>query len=174
MKSISYVFLTVLLLFITLLVVDLGRDSGSQQVPFADLASMKVDSQLPTALSIFIFSYTFQFMVFQSYVELENRTNWRMEQASMISQFIYSGALITTGITGVLLFGSSIKSDLLANIGSRSSGLSIFVRNLYAVLLMFHLPYIFFALKEYVLVMYDEVTSNTLTKHLEHKLKLHE
>ena len=97
-----------------------------------------------------------------------------MEQASMISQFIYSGALITTGITGVLLFGSSIKSDLLANIGSRSSGLSIFVRNLYAVLLMFHLPYIFFALKEYVLVMYDEVTSNTLTKHLEHKLKLHE
>ena len=77
----------------------------------------------------------------------------------MLALGIYTVALVATGLTGAYLFGNSIKTDLLANIGSKASGLSIFIRNLYALILLFHLPYIFFAVKEFVLVLYDEIKS---------------
>ena len=78
--------------------------------------------------------------------------------------------MISTGVTGVLLFGATVKTDLLLNIGEKAGGLSIFIRIIYCFILVFHLPYIFFALKEYVLVMYQEIVDNTLSNHLESKL----
>mmetsp|Transcript_32814 Transcript_32814/g.43257 ORF Transcript_32814/g.43257 Transcript_32814/m.43257 type:complete len:138 (+) Transcript_32814:829-1242(+) len=137
------------------------------------MASVKVDQHLLTAISILLFAYSFQFIVFPAYVELENRSNWRFEQASLWGLIIYTVAMISTGITGVLLFGASVKTDLLLNIGEKAGGLSIFIRIIYCFILMFHLPYIFFALKEYVLVMYEEIASSTLSTHLETKLQQH-
>ena len=170
LRSISYVFLTVLGLFITLLVMELARDDGSKKLPFDEMAAIKVDSHLLTAISILLFAYSFQFIVFPCYSELENRSNWRFEQASLWGLLIYTTAMIVTGITGVLLFGAEVKSDLLLNIGEKAGGLSIFIRIIYCIILVFHLPYIFFALKEYVLVMYEEISSSTLSNHLESKL----
>ena len=173
LKSISYVFLTVLGLFITLLITEQARDDGAKRLPFEEMASVKVDQHLLTAISILLFAYSFQFIVFPAYVELENRSNWRFEQASLWGLLIYTVAMISTGITGVLLFGASVKTDLLLNIGEKAGGLSIFIRIIYCFILMFHLPYIFFALKEYVLVMYEEIASSTLSTHLETKLQQH-
>lgn len=79
LRSISYVFLTVLGLFITLLVMELARDDGSKRLPFEEMAAIKVDSHLLTAISILLFAYSFQFIVFPCYSELENRSNWRFE-----------------------------------------------------------------------------------------------
>jgi len=87
-----------------------------------------------------------------------------------MSLIIYTVVLAATGIAGVFLFGSTIKSDLLNNLGTRTSGLSIFIRVIYFLVLLFHLPYVFFALKEYVLVMYEEIESKKLSTHLEAKL----
>lgn len=44
LKSVSYVFLTVLALFVTLLFVDLKRQDPSERESFSDLTRMKVDS----------------------------------------------------------------------------------------------------------------------------------
>jgi len=174
LKSISYVFLTVVGLFITLMVMELSRDDGANRPDYADMTSTKVDAHLPAAISILLFAYAFQFMVFPAYTELENRSNSRFLVSSMWSLIIYTTAMISTGIIAVLLFGKTVKTDLLENIGARSSGLSIFIRIIYCLILLFHLPYIFFALKEYVLVLYEELTVNKLTLNLETKLRKHE
>ena len=45
------------------------------------------------------------------------------------------------------------------------------IRGIYTGILLLHLPYIFFTLKEYTLVMYEELTSRTLSMHLQSKLE---
>ena len=96
-------------------------------------------------------------MVFPAYTELDNRSNSRFAWSSAISIVIYTVALISTGIVSVLLFGKELKPDLLDNVATRKSGVSIFLRCVYCLILLFHLPYIFFTVKEYTLVMYDEI-----------------
>ena len=123
-----------------------------------------------TSVSIFIFAYSFQFMVFPAYVELENRSNARFSWVSINCIVIYTIAIITTGIISVLLFGKSLRPDLLDNLASRKSGVSIFLRTVYCIILVFHLPYIFFTLKEYALVTYDELANRSLSTRLEAKL----
>ena len=62
LKRVSYVFLTVVFLFIALLFVELMRvDSKTTQdkESFAELNKIKVDYHLLTAVSIFIFAYSF-------------------------------------------------------------------------------------------------------------------
>lgn len=127
---------------------------------------LKVDANLFTAISIILFAYAYQFMVFPAYVELENRSNNRFEKVNILTLAIYSVALILTGIFAVLIFGSSLKTDLLENMATQSGALSIMIRGIYTGILLLHLPYIFFTLKEYTLVMYEELTSRTLSMHL--------
>jgi len=44
------------------------------------------------------------------------------------------------------------------------------IRFIYCAIIGAHLPYIFFALKEYALVMYQEIESRGMSIHLESKL----
>ena len=71
LKIVSYVLLTVIGLFITLMLLELGRDDGSMREPFDDMMEVKVNHKLLTAVSILLFAYSFQFMVFPAYVELD-------------------------------------------------------------------------------------------------------
>ena len=102
-------------------------------------------------------------MVFPAYTELENRSNERFACSSLTSIIIYTVALLSTGTISVFLFGKDIKPDLLDNLADRPSGVSVFLRTVYCFILLFHLPYIFFTVKEYVLVMYDEILSRSLS-----------
>ena len=138
---------------------------------YSEITTIKADYHLLTAISIFIFAYSFQFMVFPAYTELEKRTNARFATSSIISITIYTTALVLTGIVAVLLFGKSLKPDLLDNLSTKSSGVSVFLRTVYCFILLFHLPYIFFTLKEYTLVMYDEIYNRSLSSELEAKLQ---
>lgn len=123
-----------------------------------------------TTFGTFIFSYAFQFMVFPAYVELENRSTARFNLVSITTLVIYTTALVSVGVIAVLLFGKDIKPDILENLATRKSGVSIFLRALFMVILLFHLPYYFFAVKEYALVIYDEYMNRSLSTHLEIKL----
>ena len=118
-----------------------------------------------------IFSYTMQFMVFPAYSELDHRSPSRFAWASFWSLVIYSFALIVTGVTCSLLFGKEIKPDLLQNMVGRPGGASVIIRCVYCFILVFHLPFIFFTLKEFFLVMYDEWRNKSLSSHLEGRIK---
>ena len=52
----------------------------------------------------------------------------------------------------------------------RQSTASILIICSFSVLLMLHIPYFFFAMKEYVLVMIDEALNRSLSTILEQKL----
>lgn len=110
-------------------------------------------------------------MVFPAYVELENRTNRRFLWASFWSIIIYSTALVATGFIAVYMFGSQVRPDLLDNISTKAGSVSVMVRTIYCFVLLFHLPYIFYTTKEYTLVLYDEITTKSLSIHLNDKLK---
>lgn len=103
-------------------------------------------------------------MVLPAFTELKERSNERFAMVSMISASLYSIAFLTLGITGVLMFGDKVKSDFLLNLSERHGSISVFCRASYIFVLMFHIPYYFFAVKEYMLVIYDEIDTRTLSE----------
>ena len=56
-------------------------------------------------MSIFIFSYNYQFLVFPAYNELEKRSSVRFYAASKIATFIYVLIFTTGAVVAILLFG---------------------------------------------------------------------
>ena len=131
---------------------------------------MKGDYHLVTAISILMFAYSIQFMVFPTYVELEKRSSERYAWSSIWATLIYSVAFLMVSICGLLLFGSSLKADFLKNIATKEGSISIFLRSTYCLVLLFHIPYFFFSIKEYTLVIFDEIANKSLSTHLEAKL----
>ena len=131
---------------------------------------MKGDYHLVTAISILMFAYSIQFMVFPTYVELEKRSSERYAWSSIWATLIYSVAFLMVSICGLLLFGSSLKADFLQNIATKEGSISIFLRSTYCLVLLFHIPYFFFSIKEYTLVIFDEIANKSLSTHLEAKL----
>lgn len=77
-------------------------------------------------------------------------------------------------MTAYLIFGKTIMPDLLDNFATRKGSLSVMIRFIYCAIIGGHLPYIFFGLKEYALVMYQEIDSRAMSLHLEAKLQDHE
>ena len=170
LKSVSYAFITIVFLFIALFLVELVRNDGKDMESFKEISAVKPGPAILTTFGTFIFTYAFQFMVFPAYVELENRSTARFNLVSITTLVIYTTALVSVGIIAVLLFGKDIKPDVLENLATRNSGVSIFLRAVFMFILLFHLPYYFFAVKEYALVLYDEYMNRSLSTHLEIKL----
>ena len=68
------------------------------------------------------------------------------------------------------MFGSKISTDLLSNLAYRDGTVSILMRVAYCFILLLHLPYFFFSIKEYALVIIDELINRSLSTHLEQKM----
>ena len=79
LKAVSYIFIVIVFLFLTLLFSELMTDGKvvAETINFDELTRVKSDYHLITAISIMIFAYSIQFMVFPSYVELEKRSTVR-------------------------------------------------------------------------------------------------
>ena len=130
-----------------------------------------MDFDLLTAISIFIFTFSNQFIVFPAYAELENKSNERFSNAYMVMIMVYVITLYCVGISSVLMFGADLTPNLLDNIGSRSGGLSLFVRTIYCAILFFHLPLYFFTIKEYSLVIYDEYYNKSISNEFDRQVR---
>ena len=130
-----------------------------------------MDFDLLTAISIFIFTFSNQFIVFPAYAELENKSNERFSKAYMVMIMVYVITLYCVGISSVLMFGADLTPNLLDNIGSRSGGLSLFVRTIYCAILFFHLPLYFFTIKEYSLVIYDEYYNKSISNEFDRQVR---
>ena len=132
-----------------------------------ELLSVRTDYHLVTSVCILVFAFSMQFMVFPTYVELEKRSTSRYATVSKISTTIYTMAYLATAAAGLLLFGTKIQPDILINIAEITGKVSIFIRLSYSFLMLLHIPYFFFSIKEYVLVLFDEVMNRSMSQHLE-------
>lgn len=62
------------------------------------------------------------------------------------------------GFYGLYMYGSSLKESVLTNVGTERGHIeSQVVMLIYVIILICHIPYMVFALKEGVLVMFDEL-----------------
>lgn len=109
-------------------------------------------------------------MTLPTYQELEKRSTERYSLASWISTLIYTSLFIFIGVVAMLLFGSDLEPEFLLNMAEREGNVSIFCRFSYCIVLAFHIPYFFFSCKEFLLVVYDEMTNRSLSTKLEAKL----
>ena len=89
----------------------------------------------------------------------------------MVMIMVYVITLYCVGISSVLMFGADLTPNLLDNIGSRSGGLSLFVRTIYCAILFFHLPLYFFTIKEYSLVIYDEYYNKSISNEFDRQVR---
>ena len=175
MKIFSYIFIAISVVFVSLLSYGLMTDKENilETVDFEDLTRVKASPHLITAFSILIFGYQFQFIIFPTYVELENRSTERMARANAYTLLIYSFIFIATGTMGLLMFQSDIDTDILVSLATRRGVVPLVIRSSFCILLMIHIPYYFFTMKEYTLVLYDEIANRALSTHLELKLAEH-
>lgn len=86
LKVVSLIFFGFVLTFDFLLFTELISDSETvaETVDFDELSQVKFDKHMLTAISIMLFAYSVQYMVFPAYVELEKRSTERFSQASLI------------------------------------------------------------------------------------------
>ena len=145
----------------------MSQDDVAETFELEELLSVRTDYHLVTSVCILVFAFSMQFMVFPTYVELEKRSTSRYATVSKISTTIYTMAYLATAAAGVLLFGTKIQPDILTNIAKITGKVSIFIRLSYSFLMLLHIPYFFFSIKEYVLVLFDEVMNRSMSQHLE-------
>ena len=158
LKVISYVFILTMVIFVCLLFAELQVGGGDESVTLEDLNTVSHDYHMITAFSIIVFAYNIQFLVFPAYTELQNRTNFRFGQASIQSILIETFMYISIGVIAVLMFGpENVKQDMLENMALRSGAISLSIRGIFCLVLIFDIPFIFFATKEQSLVLHDEI-----------------
>ena len=123
-----------------------------------------------TALAVFCNAYSFQITLFSTYQSLKVKTTEYATKAVVItlgmSTFIY--LLVTFAI--VYLFGSAIETSFFKNLGDTMTWENITIRAAFIIILICHIPYIFFACKESLLAIIDELTERAISTALDRRL----
>lgn len=74
------------------------------------------------------------------------------------------------GILAIYVFGTGISTSVMDNIDIESSWSSYVIRLSFMVVLGCHIPYIFFAGKESLLLTIDEIRRSSMSQALDHVL----
>ena len=105
---------------------------------------------------------------FSTYISLKNRNNTEAMKAIHLTLIFGLIAYIPVSFVGIYLFGDTIDKDLFNNIGSAQANLlSYLMRLAFLIVIAAHIPFIFFASKENVLVIIDELNNKTFSRFLE-------
>lgn len=127
------------------------------------------------AVSVVMVAYSYQCNLFPIYTSLREKTNEQYMKANnyglLLTLFIY----ITVAIISVAMFGVDVGSVVLENIGqARHNGKAFwegYITQLaFVILLACHIPFIFFAGKEGLLIIVDEIDRRSISNALFHKL----
>mmetsp|Transcript_9069 Transcript_9069/g.12335 ORF Transcript_9069/g.12335 Transcript_9069/m.12335 type:complete len:96 (+) Transcript_9069:850-1137(+) len=83
--------------------------------------------------------------------------------AGIISSVLYTIVFTIVGVYGVYMFGSSTQDDFLNNLAELDGSTIIFCRISFCLILMCHISYNFFPIKEQLLIMYDEYYNRSMS-----------
>lgn len=74
------------------------------------------------------------------------------------------------GIIGLSIFGSSISSNILTDLAmTNQTGISYTLRILFLLVVVFHMPFLYYCGKESFLIIFDELTRRSMSQVLEFK-----
>ena len=127
--------------------------------------------KLVTGFNIIVLAYAYHINLFPTYNSLglnkSNRTAMRAVAISALLSFII---YVSLGILSIYSFGSELKASVLNNVDEEQNAYSYIIRVAFLLVLACHIPYIFFAGKEAVLIVIDELYGKSISGALEYKL----
>ena len=133
-------------------------------------------SRVITAVSITLVAYGYQQNIYPIYNNLKLKSNLNYKEVNRIALLLTLSVYVSVGLLAICMFGPSISSVLLNDIGKaqlpngKSFWESYVILSAFMVLLACHMPFIFFAGKEGILIIIDEIYRKSISNALWHKL----
>ena len=123
-------------------------------------------------------AYSYQQNIFPIYSELKEKNNETYGKVSKIALPLTGSIYFAVGIICSLMFGKTLESSVLLNIGysrhsddpSKGFWEAYICQISFMVVLMCHIPFIFFSGKEALLTVIDEIQRKSISSALWHKL----
>lgn len=118
-------------------------------------------------------AYSFQFNLFPVLSSLKIRTDREGYKAVSLSLGMAMTIYITLSYLAIYIFGSRLKPNLMQNVGliEGHDFISSALRMVFAIVIVCHIPYVFFSCKESFLIIIDEQDRRTVSKELDRKLQ---
>jgi amino acid permease len=129
-----------------------------------------------SAVSITLVAYSYQFNLYPVYGSLQVKTNQQYMKTNNYGLSLTLLIYTTVALISIGMFGDNLQSVVLVNIGTaktQSGGTfweSYVTQVSFMVLLSCHIPFIFFAGKEGLLIIIDELDRKSISSALWHKL----
>lgn len=101
---------------------------------------------------------------------MENKSTHRFLTSTLICNSFVGVVYICLGLLCLSMFGLEIQSNVLLNMATRPGIASTFMRLIFSVVLVAHIPYVFFPTKEALLVLIDECLNNSVSEKIERKI----
>ena len=148
---------------------------GTDQNPdlsYGDYYTPKFSREFFTAVAVFMTAYSFQFNLFPVLSSLKTKTDAEGNKAIIMSLSMAMAIYITLSFLAIYTFGSLLRPDIMKNVGDIIGHdlISIALRIAFAIVIVCHIPYVFFSCKESFLIIVDESDRRTVSKELERKL----
>jgi amino acid permease len=109
-------------------------------------------------------AYSCQQNLFPIYQELQNKNNKELKMSFFIGCMLVLILYVVLGTISLYMFGSELHSTILWNIGhecvetkARCPTQSYVLRIMFLVVIVCHIPFIFFSGKEAMLIIIDEI-----------------
>ena len=166
----SYLLLGSVLLFIILTGVDLATGTKEAQ-PLSDFKNPIWSDKIVSSISILGVAFSYQTGVFPAYTSMQDKSTHRFSISAGIANTFCAVVYIILGILCLAMFGSELQSNVLLNMATRPGYASIFVRLIFSLVLVAHIPYVFFTTKEACLVFIDEIWHKSVSEKLEAKIQ---
>ena len=112
-------------------------------------------------------AYSFQFNLFPVLSSLKTKTNNNGIKAVILALGISMAIYVALSVLSIYTFGSTLKPDIIDNVGEKTTWESIYLRIAFVIVIICHIPYVFFAGKGSFLVLIDEWDRSSISQTLD-------
>jgi amino acid permease len=163
LKGAGFVVLVGVIIFVSSMCILLFKE-GIGHIEVEEFWEPKFNVHLIATIPIVLFAYVFHPGLYPIYNSLENKT-----PANGIKTILYSLGFVCViyiimSIVAVLKYGHELEGDVLANIGMTAGTLPVIIDVVFLIIMIMHVPLIFFIGKEAILIIYDELTRSSYSQ----------
>ena len=130
-----------------------------------------------SSIGVTLLAYSYQQNVFPIFTELKVKTNEAYDKVALLGLGLTSMIYLSVSLICLFMFGASLQGSVLLNIGNAHTaddGIyweALIVQISFMIVLVCHVPFIFFSGKEALCIMIDEIQRKSISSALWHKLQ---
>ena len=149
--------ISLFVIFFSYQLIAFGTDQNPD-LSYREYYEPKVSREFFTAVAVFMTAYSFQFNLFPVLGSLKTKTDKEGYVAVLMSLGKAMGIYITLSFLAIYTFGSLLEPDVMQNVGAivGHDFISAALRIAFAIVIICHIPYVFFSCKESFLIIVDE------------------